>query len=155
MAIIPSIAFCEVGKMPANKQNPFKLQDFMGVNPNQNTNLEAIGVKNTGQMLSVGKIAEKRADLARQAGIPQETVLELVKLSDLSRLPGVKEIRARLYYDAGVDSIEKLAVYELEALLRLTAGFVRATSFPGITPLPKEVSSTIANSRKLPRLVEW
>lgn len=141
--------------MPAKKQNPFKLRDFIGVNPAQITKLATVGVTTTRQMLSAGQTAESRAELARQAGIPVEVVLELVKLSDLARLPGVKGIRARLYYQAGIDTVEKLAECEPDALLRLTAEFVSATSFPGIAPLPKEVSSTITNARKLPKLVEW
>ena len=72
-----------------------------------------------------------------------------------ARLPGVKGIRARLYYAAGVDSVEKLASFEPEALLILTSAFVRSSGFEGIPPLPKEISSTIANARKLARLVEW
>ncbi len=106
-------------------------------------------------MLSAGRTIEARASIARQAGIPEEVVLELVKLSDLARLPGVKGIRARLYYDAGVDCVEKLAQYEPEALLALTTAFVHKAGFDGIAPLPKEVSSTIANALKLPSLVEW
>ena len=141
--------------MPAKKKNLFKLRDFIGVHPDQIAKLSAVGVKTTLQMLFAGQTAESRTNLARQAGIPQEEVLELVKLSDLARLPGVKGIRARLYYDAGVDTVEKLAACEPDALLRLTTEFVRATAFPGIAPLPKEVSSTIANARKLPKLVEW
>jgi predicted RecB family nuclease len=141
--------------MPEKKQNSFKLRDFMGVNPKQITKLAAIGVKTTGQMLSAGQTAESRVNLAGKAGIPVEVVVELVKLSSLARLPGVKGIRARLYYDAGVDTVEKLAEYEPDTLLRITAEFVRATAFPGIAPLPKEVSSTIATARKLPKLVEW
>jgi hypothetical protein len=141
--------------MSAKKQNPFKLKDFIGVNPDQIAKLTAVGVKTTAQMLSFGRTPDGRANLARQAGIPLEVVLELVKLSDLARLPGVKGIRARLYYAAGVDTVEKLAAYEPEALLRLSAEFVRTTAFPGIAPLPKEVSSTIATARKLPKLVEW
>ena len=106
-------------------------------------------------MLSAGQTVQSRAELASQAGIPLEAVLELVKLSDLARLPGVKGIRARLYYAAGVETVEKLAAYEPEALLKITTEFVRVTTFPGIAHLPKEVSSTIANARKLPKLVEW
>ncbi len=82
-------------------------------------------------------------------------MLELVKLSDLARLPGVKGIRARLYYAAGVDCVEKLAACEPDDLLAATAAFVQRTGFNGTPPLPKEVSSTIANTRKLPRVVEW
>ena len=140
--------------MPAKKQNPFKLRHFLGVNRQYVTKLENIGVKTYGQMLSAGQTGEKRAILANQAGIPVEVVLELVKLSDLARLPGVKGIRARLYYAAGVDSVEKMAACEPKALLRLTADYVGQTGFEGIPPLPKEVSSTIDNSRKRPKVVE-
>jgi hypothetical protein len=67
----------------------------------------------------------------------------------------VKGIRARLYFDAGADAVEKLADYEPEALLVMTIEFVRLTGFPGVAPLPKEISSTIANARRLPQMVEW
>lgn len=141
--------------MPPKKQNPFPLKDFRGVNPEYIARLESMGIKKAGQMLVAGQTAEKRKCLAKEAGIPEEAILELVKLSDLARLPGVKGIRARLYYDAGVNCVEKLAAWEPEALLAMTAEFVKRTGFEGIAPLPKEVSSTIANARNLPKIVAW
>jgi hypothetical protein len=117
--------------------------------------LAAAGIKTAGQMLAAGQTAERRTALARDTGIPEEAILELVKLSDLARLPGVKGIRARLYYDAGVDCVEKMVAWEPEALLKMTAEFVERTGFDGIAPLPKEVSSTIANAKRLPRVVEY
>lgn len=126
--------------MPEKKHNPFKLKDFIGVDTDQIARLEAIGVKNTTQRLSAGRTAEKRAELVHKAGIPLESVIELMKLSDLARLPGVKGIRARLYYDAGVDSVEKLASWEQDALLVMTSEFVKSTGFPGIAPLPMDSS---------------
>jgi hypothetical protein len=48
-----------------------------------------------------------------------------------------------------------LSGYEPDELLRLTSEYVQRTGFPGIAPLPKEVSSTIVNARNLPKLVEW
>ena len=140
--------------MPKKKAT-FPLRDFRGVNPEHVARLEAISIKRAGQLLSAGQTPGKRAALARDAGIPEAALLELVKLSDLARLPGVKGIRARLYYDAGVDTVEKLAACEPEALLAMTAEFVQRTGFDGIAPLPKEVSSTIANARNLPKIVEW
>ena len=137
------------------KQNPFPLRNFRGVSQDTIDRLEALGIKNAGQMLAAGLAPAQRTSLASQAGIPDETVLELVKLSDLARLPGVKGIRARLYYDAGVDSVEALAACEPQALLAMTTQFVEHTGFDGVAPLPKEVSSTIANARRLPKLVVW
>ena len=141
--------------MLPKKKNPFFLRDFMGVNPVYITQLESLGIKKAGQMLSFGQTAGMRKIVATLVEIPESAVEELVKLSDLSRLPGVKGIRARLYYDAGVDTVEKLASCDPKALLNLTAEFVARTGFVGIAPLPKEVSSTIDNAKMLPKIVEW
>jgi hypothetical protein len=141
--------------MQTDKHNPFKLKDFMGVDSERIAKLKAIRVTNTDQMLSAGRTAERRAELAKNAGIPLEAVVELVKLSDLACLPGVKGIRTRLYYDAGVDTVEKLAAWEPEVLLAMTTEFVNATVFPGIAPLPKEVRSTVATAHKMSKILEW
>ncbi len=58
--------------MPMKKQNPFKLRDYLGVNPDYITRLAAVGVKTTSQMLSAGHSAEARGNLARQADLPLE-----------------------------------------------------------------------------------
>jgi hypothetical protein len=142
-------------QMTPKKSNPMQLKDFRGVNPNHIACLQRIGIKTAPQLLSRGSTPSSRAALADTSGVPLDAVLELVKLSDLSRLPGVKGIRARLYYDAGVNCVEKLASFNQSELLALTADFVSRTGFDGIPPLPKEVSSTITNARNLPRLVEW
>lgn len=139
--------------MAAKKQTPFPLKDFRDVDPEHIARLEAIGIKKAGQILLAGQTPEMRAALARQAGLPEDAILESVRLSDLARLPGVKGIRARLYYAAGVDTVEKLAAWEPESLLGMLTEFVECTGFNGIAPLPKEVSSTIANAQKLPKLV--
>jgi len=102
-----------------------------------------------------GSTPATRQELAGRTGVPADAILELVKLSDLARLDGVKAIRARLYYDAGVDSVEKLASFEPEELLRLTAEFVQRTGFEGTAPLPKEALHTIEAARKLPKLVQY
>jgi hypothetical protein len=134
---------------------PFKLSKFLGIDPGHIETLKGLGIRTNNQLLFAADTPEKRADLAEETGIPLAAIEELVKLSDLARLPGVKGIRARLYYDAGVDCVEKMAAWEPEALLKMTAEFVERTGFQGIAPLPKEVSSTIANAKRLPRVVEF
>lgn len=140
--------------MAGKRQNPFRLKEFRGVNPEYIRKLEAQGIKSAEQMLTAGHTKSQRTTLARETGVPEGAILELVKLSDLARLPGVKGIRARLYYDAGVDSIEKMANWEPEALRTMVIEYVQRMGFEGTPPLPKEVSSTVANARKLPKLVE-
>ncbi len=140
--------------MAKKKRNPFKLRDFRGVAPRVVAELEDRGIKNAEQMLIAGRTRKQRSALARQIGISETAILGLVRLSDLARLPGVKGIRARLYVDAGVDSVEKMANSEPEPLRLMVRQYVERTGFDGTPPSPKEVSSTIANARKLPKVVE-
>jgi hypothetical protein len=141
--------------MAKKKRNPFKLRDFRGMDEALVAKLEARHIRISEQMLAAGRTREQRAALARELGFPEGALLELVKLSDLARLPGVKAIRARLYYDAGVDTVAKMASWEPEALRLMVSEFVERTGFDGAPPLPREVSSTVANAKGLPAIVEY
>lgn len=140
--------------MRGKKHNPFQLKNFTGVDSDDIERLKSRGIKTADQMLTAAQTGRQRAALAKDTGIPADRILELVKLSDLARLPGVKGIRARLYYNAGVDSVETMAEWEPEALRTRVTRYMERTGFEGIPPLPKEVCSTIANARKLPKLVK-
>jgi len=141
--------------MLPKSRKPFLLREFRGVNPKHVEKLRALGIRTAEQMLAAGETVAKRVALAKEAGLSEGAILELVKLSDLAGLPGVKGIRARLYYNAGVDSVEKMAAWEPEALRVMVAEYVQRTGFEGLAPLPAEVRSTVANARKLPQVVEY
>jgi hypothetical protein len=125
------------------------------VNPVHVDRLAAQGITNVEQMCKAGRTSDDRHILAERAGVPPEAVLELVKLADLARIPGLKEIRARLYYDAGVDNVEKLAAWDPVELRDMLIDFVERTGFDGIAPLPKEAASAVATARSLPKVVEY
>ena len=137
------------------KRTPFPLRKFIGVNPGHIEALAAVGVMNVQDMLEAGLTHEKRRRLTEESGIPPEAVLELVKLSDLSRIPGIKTIRARLYHDAGVDTIEKMAGWDPEELRVTLVEWVERKGFEGIAPLLKEAEFSVEKARKLPRVVEY
>ena len=136
-------------------RTPFKLRGFRGVNPKHADRLAELGVDDTKKMLEAGRTPLMRSDLSERSGLDVNVIEELVKLSDLARIQGVKGIRARLYYDAGFDLLEKLRNVTPETLLEVTRKFVERTGFDGIAPLPKEAQSAIATAKKLPDLVEW
>jgi hypothetical protein len=144
------------GKLRAGRvlRAPLPLKEFRGVDPEHLARLAAAGIKNVQQMLSAGCSPEARAGLAVSTGIPEPALLELACLSDLARLPGVKGIRARLYYAAGVKTVPAMAAWDPEALRQILAEFVERNGFEGIPPLPKEVRSTVENARRLPPAVE-
>jgi hypothetical protein len=137
------------------KRKPFVLKEFRGVNLEYVDKLVSVGVKNVGQMLKAGMTRISRQSLSKKSGVPAEAVLEFVKLSDLARIPGVKGIRARLYYDAGVDTVEKLAESDPKELREMLVEFVERSMFDGIAPLPKEAEFTVETAKKLPKIVEW
>jgi hypothetical protein len=137
------------------KRKPFVLGRFRGVNPAHVEKLADAGIVNVQQMLESGRTASGRRVLAERTGVPVEALEEFVRLSDLARLGGVKGIRARLYYDAGVDSIEKMAAWDPEELRAMLIAFVDRTGFEGIAPLPREARNAVETARKLPKLVDY
>ena len=137
------------------KKKVFGLKEFRDVNPEYVDKLAVVGVRNVEQMLKAGRTEVDRQSLSKKTGVPVQAVLEFVKLSDLARIPGVKGVRGRLYYDAGVDTVEKLAEWDVEKLREMLIEFVEKTGFDGIAPLPKEAEFTVKTAKKLPKIVEY
>ncbi len=139
-----------------SKDRPlFKLKDFLWVNQAHVSKLKTVGITDIGQMIESGKTPDARKKLAESTGIATEDILELVKLSNLARLSGIKGIRARLYHDAGLDTWERIALLDAHKLRDVCIRFVKTTSFPGIPPTPKEATYTVSSAKTLPGIVEW
>lgn len=134
---------------------PAKLKDFRGVKPAVLAKLEKVGIRNAEQIVKAGKTSLERQKLSVASGASVESILEIVKLADLSRIQGVKGIRARLYYDAGVDTMDKLAEWKPEELRAYLEGFVKEKGFDGVAPLPKEIKFTVETAKRMPRIVEY
>jgi len=137
------------------KRQPFVLGKFRGVDADHVARLAAAGIVDVEQMLQAGRTPQGRQALAEKMGIPLEAILEFVKLSDLARVGGVKSIRARLYHDAGVDTLEKMARWDPAELRAMLIEFVERTGFDGIAPLPKEARSAVETAQRLPKILEW
>ena len=139
----------------AKTRKPYILTKFMGVNPDHITKLAEHKIRNVKQMLKEGRTPQQRTALAEQTGIPIEDIEDLVRLADLSRIFGVKGIRARLYVDMGIHSIPMMAEWKPEELRLKAIEFVEKTGFDGIPPLPKEAAHSITTAKSLPKLIEW
>jgi hypothetical protein len=105
--------------------------------------------------LETGCTKEGRKRLSKIADIPLDHILELVKLSDLARIPGVKKVRARLYYEAGLDTLEKISRCDTEKLRKISAEYIKKTNFIGIPPTKKEAENTVALAKYLKKYVEF
>jgi hypothetical protein len=134
---------------------PCRLSRFLDVDPDHLETLKGLGIVTNNQLLYAADTPDKRAKLAEETGMPLPAIEKLVKLSDLARLFGVKGVRAKLYYESGVDSVEKMARWDAMALCDMLVEFVETTGFPGIATLPKEAESTVDLAKKLPIVVEF
>ncbi len=133
----------------------FPLKDFLGVNQAYIQKLAELDIINVNQMITVGKSPEVRRQLARVTGIPIDVILEYVKLSDLTRIGALRRVRARLYFDAGLDTIDKIAASDPNELRKHFVTYVSETGFDGIAPLPKELRNAVMTARSIERLVVY
>lgn len=132
----------------------FPIKEFLNVNQDYVEKLAAIGIRNVEQMLDKGRTRKQREQLSKQLDIPEEAILELVKLSDITRIGYVKKKLSRLYYDAGLDSPAKIARFEPKRLHEFFVKFVEESGWDGMVPNPKDLVNNIRNARKLSEIVE-
>jgi predicted flap endonuclease-1-like 5' DNA nuclease len=107
------------------------LKEFLGVNHQHIQALRKEGISTSEHMLKAGRTKEGREKLAEKTGVPLSAILEMVKLADLSRIVGLKRKRARLYYDAGLDTMDKIAKWDNEKMHQMFVEFVERTGFDG------------------------
>ncbi len=132
----------------------YKLSDMLGIDPTCIMSLKKIGILTARDLLTAGDTPARRAALSAQTGIPPDCILEMVRLSDLARIGGLKKIRGRLYYDAGFETLDKIAAVTPEDLRQRLADYIHRTGFAGIPPAPKEASNAVTMARHVKRLVE-
>ena len=137
------------------ERRPFSLSAFMGINVEFVKVLSGHGIITTDQMLHAGPCPDSRRHLSSETGIPEEAILEFVKLSDLARIPGVKGVRARLYYEVGIDSVEKMGNLDAQDLRNQAIDYLERSNFDGIPPLPAEAEYTVEKAKTLPIIVRF
>ena len=133
----------------------FKLKDFLDVDASVTGKLWGIGIKTVQDMLKAGRTVADRKELSLIAGTSIDKITELVKLSDQARIGGHRKKRARLFYNAGYDTIDKIAAREPEDIIRDLKNYIAKTGFDGTPPLPKEALNSVRMARYLPRIIEY
>jgi len=88
---------------------PNKIKDFPGVSVRVSEALEKAGIKDTLKLFEKVKNTQARYAFADALGISQSEILELTKLTDLSRIKWTGVTFARMLYDLGIDTVEKAA----------------------------------------------
>ncbi len=115
--------------------------------------LEKAGIKTNNQMLLHSRNQKERKQLARRISVSIEEIIKVTKLSDITRIFAVRSVRAQLYYEAGLDSVRKIAAIEPLELIEIVKDYIESSGFEGIATLPKEAEATVTNARRLPIIV--
>lgn len=126
-----------------------RLSEFPKVSRDAVKKLSKMGVSTVNHFLRTAAPPEKRAELARQSGVPSETLEELFKLAELSRLPGLKKVRGRLFYEAGLDSLDAIAVYSPQEVQEKLQAYIDTSGFKGSAPTEGESEFTVRMAKFL------
>lgn len=86
---------------------PNKIADFKGIAKETVQILETMGINNTEKLYQHVLTKKMRQKFADTSGIGNQELLELTKLTDLSRIKWVGATFARMLYDLGTDTAEK------------------------------------------------
>lgn len=133
----------------------FKLKDFMTANQEDAKKLAKIGIKTASQILDAGRTEEEREELAKKSEVPVDEVLKFVKLANLARSPGQMKKRACLYYEAGLDTFDKIAEQNPEEMIEFLADFIKRTGFDGSTPTLGDATYSVENAINIPRIIQF
>ena len=135
---------------------PIPLKKLPGIDPEHIERLAALGIKDTKQLFERAKHKQDRAELSGLANVPDDAMLELVKLSDLARPPWVGPVFARLLYETGVDTIPKLSKQSPDALRGILIATNSELEIYG-APIPGEedFASWLEIVRQLPQAIEY
>jgi hypothetical protein len=135
--------------------NPVYLREIPGVNPDYIEQLNAAGIKHTKQLFERALSPGARRELAQQAGVPYEAILELVKLSDLARAGWTGPIFVRLFYETGTDTLEKLSYSSPDEMFQKLRTVNYEQKLTSATFTVKDVAACIETAKVLPKVIEY
>ncbi len=88
---------------------PNKMADFTLISKDTVEKLEKIVIKNTEQLYEKIITKQDRQKFAELTGISDNEILELTKLTDLSRIKWVGVTYAQMLYELGTDTVKKVS----------------------------------------------
>ncbi|PWI47023.1 hypothetical protein CEE45_13700 [Candidatus Heimdallarchaeota archaeon B3_Heim] len=137
------------------KKAPFLLKKILGIESKYIEQLSTLGIKNVNDMITAGRSPKRRRVLVEKTDIPYDVIVELVKISDLTRVGYVKEKLTRLYFNAGVQTPADLSEWDAAALHNHFEQYIKNSGWDGMVPYLSDLRSNIANAKKLKSIVEY
>ena len=130
-----------------------KLSEISISDPRFIPNLIDNGIKTSDSLLKIAVIENGIRQIAQRFDADEAIIMEVVSICDLMRLPGVKSIRARLYYDCGIRNLADFSGETYQHIQQTVAEYIAFTNCKRVVPLPKELTTQIAVAQVLPHIL--
>jgi hypothetical protein len=131
---------------------PVKLAELPGVSAEEIEMLRKAGIGTNQQLLLQAAGDETLVDLARRTGVPQEMLLEMVRLSDLCRIIGVGPVFARILLEAGIESVHAFVNAQPEKILERVDAVIEAKQYVQASVTINDIQYCLESARLLPLL---
>lgn len=132
----------------------FQMKDFKEVDSGYIARLNDLGIKNVNDMIREAKTPEQRKKLSQKSDIPEEEVLRLAQLADITWVGYIKSVLAPLYHAAGITSPEILAKYSADELHLHFNEFKKENDYPAQVPFLKDLEHNIKTAKKVKSKIE-
>ncbi len=134
---------------------PNKIADFVCISKHTVDSLEKIGIKNTRELYEKVLTKTDRQKLADSTGIEYAEILELTKLTDLSRIKWVGVTFSQILCALGIDSVEKVSKSDAVDLHTRINQFIKEKNiFKGLIGI-NDIRILIESSTEIPLEIEY
>jgi hypothetical protein len=107
-----------IRELKSIQSKPLKLSEFNWISKSTINSIEKAGISNTKILYERLAKADERKQFSRIAGVDEKEILELLKLSDLTRIQWVNPTFAHVLYAAGFDTVWKVSKADYEDLYK-------------------------------------
>lgn len=134
---------------------PVHLEKFPGIEKDTLSKLNNIGIKNTAHLFKRIKNDNDRNKLAAETEINPEEIVELTKLTDLSRVKWIGPVFARMFLDSGTDTVEKLSKADARTLYKKLIEINDKKRYTKSRFIESDVEICIKVSKMVPRAINY
>jgi len=107
-----------IRELKSIQPKPLKLSEFNWISKSTIDSIEKAGISNTKILYERLAKADARKQFSKTAGVDEKEILELLKLSDLTRIQWVNPTFAHVLFAAGFDTVWKVSKADYEDLYK-------------------------------------
>jgi hypothetical protein len=134
---------------------PIALEKFPGIKNDTILKLKSVGIKNTAHLFKRVKTPEERNKLAMETGVSDSEILELTKLTDLSRVKWIGPTFARIFLDSGTDTVDKLSKSNYKILYKKLIDLNNLKGYTKANFIEKDVLLCVKVSKMVPNVIRY